>query len=75
MIENYSSNSIRGIFDAHISKQAHVITDKWKGYVPLKKEYNITQIKSDKGNTFFEMNTIVHQVKAWFINSISYEKD
>jgi hypothetical protein len=31
-----------------------------------KKEYNITQIKNVKRYTFFEMNTIVHQVIACF---------
>lgn len=70
-IKNYSSDSLRGIFDTHISKEAKVSTDKWTGYKPLQKEYNITQTKSDKGNTFFEMNTIVHQVKAWLRSTFS----
>ena len=37
----------------------------------MQKEYKITQTKSDKGNTFFEMNTIVHQVKAWLRSTFS----
>ena len=71
VIQDYSCLSLRTIFDAHISKEANVNTDKWTGYKPLQKEYNITQTKSDKGNTFFEMNTIVHQVKAWLRSTFS----
>lgn len=70
-IEDYSCASLRVIFDAHISNNAQVMTDKWTGYKPLKKEYNISQQKSDKGRTFFEMNTIVHQLKAWMRSSFS----
>ena len=46
-------------------------TELWTGYKPLQREYNITQTKSDKGNTFFEMNTIIHQVKAWLHSTFS----
>ena len=71
VIKDYSSSSLRTIFDAHISKEASINTDQWTGYKPLKEDYNITQTKSDKGNTFFEMNTIVHQVKAWLRSTFS----
>lgn len=71
VIKDYSSSSLRSIFDAHIAKEAKVSTDKWSGYRPLMGEYDITQTKSDKGNTFFEMNTIVHQVKAWLRSTFS----
>lgn len=70
-LKNYSSESLRVIFDTHISTSASISTDKWSGYRPLKDDYNITQTKSDKGNTFFEMNTIVHQVKAWMRSTFS----
>jgi len=72
IIPDYSCESLTTIFDAHISKKAKVETDLWTGYNPLKKEYDITQTKSDKGNTFFEMNTIVHQVKAWLRSNFSW---
>ena len=32
-------------------------------YLPLKKKYNITQTKSNVSD-FFEINTIIHQLKA-----------
>jgi len=71
VIKDYSCESLREIFDTHISKDANINTDQWTGYKPLQKEYKITQTKSDKGNTFFEMNTIVHQVKAWLRSTFS----
>jgi transposase-like protein len=71
-IKDYSSQSLESIFEKHISTQAKVQTDKWSGYKPLTKKYNITQIKSDKGKTFFEMNTVVHQTKAWLRSTFSW---
>jgi len=71
VIKDYSSESLRGIFDTHISIDANVQTDKWTGYKPIMKDYKITQTKSDKGKTFFEMNTIIHQLKAWMRSTFS----
>lgn len=71
-IDDYSSKSLETIFSKHISTNANVQTDKWSGYKPLQKKYKITQTKSDKGKTFFEMNTIVHQVKAWLRSTFSW---
>lgn len=62
-IENYSSKELTKIFESHISKEAQVTTDQWKGYSPLKSEYDITQVKSNTSD-FFEINTIIHQLKA-----------
>lgn len=70
-IENYSSSELNKIFEAHISKDAEVNTDKWTGYTPLKSQYSIQQLKSDTAE-FFEVNTIVHQVKSWLRNTFSW---
>ena len=35
-IPDFSSKSLRTIFDKHISKTAQVTTDEWKGYKPIK---------------------------------------
>ncbi len=71
-IADYSSASLGKIFDAHISLDAKVETDKWTGYTPLKEVYNINQTKSNKGATFFEMNTIIHQTKSWLRSTFSW---
>ena len=70
-IDDYSSGEISKIFQSHISTQANVKTDKWTGYKPLKKEFNIEQIKSN-ASSFFEMNTIIHQVKSWLRSVYSW---
>ena len=54
-IDDYSSGELGKIFQSHISSQAKVKTDKWTGYKPLKKEYNIEQIKSNT-SIFFSYN-------------------
>ena len=63
-IDDYSSDELGKIFHSHISTQAKVKTDKWSGYKPLKREYDIEQIKSNTSD-FFQINTIIHQVKSW----------
>ena len=40
-IKDYSAKSLTPIFEQHISSSAKIVTDKWRGYEPLKKEYNI----------------------------------
>ena len=62
-IDNYSSKELSKIFVSHISNDAKITTDKWKGYQPLKKDYNINQVKSNISD-FFQINTIIHQLKA-----------
>ncbi len=44
-IEDFSASSLQYIFVNHISREAKVITDKWRGYRPIAKAYNITQIE------------------------------
>ncbi len=71
-IENYSATSLRKIFDEHISKEATVYTDKWTGYKPIGKEFNIHQDFSDKGQSMKQMHTIIHQVKSWLRSTYSW---
>lgn len=56
-IENYSAKELKKLFDAHISPNANVTTDLWKGYRPLMKEYNISQIESAHGLNFKALHT------------------
>lgn len=64
-ISDYSSKSLGKIFEKHIDKDAQITTDKWKGYNPIAKEYNLTQILSDKGGNFKALHIMIHQVKSW----------
>ena len=74
-IANYSAESLSTIFDKHISKTAEVLTDEWTGYLPLKKEYNIEQIKSNGGLSFKKLHTMIHQVKSWIRTTYSNVSD
>ncbi|OEK06048.1 hypothetical protein A8C32_18610 [Flavivirga aquatica] len=42
-IKDYSEKSLTPIFEEHISTFAKIITDKWRGYEPLKEIYKIKQ--------------------------------
>lgn len=71
-IDNYSSKELKKIFDKHISKTAKVVTDKWKGYRPLMKQYDILQIESANGMNFKALHTMIHQVKSWIRTTYSW---
>lgn len=71
-IDNYSSKELGKIFDKHISKKANVVTDKWRGYWPLMKQYGISQIESNHGLNFMALHTMIHQVKSWLRTTYSW---
>jgi len=71
-IEDYSSKSLRNIFENHISEKAKVTTDEWKGYRPLQKDYNIEQIPSSNGENFKKLHHIIHQIKSWLRTNFSW---
>ena len=69
---DYSCKEIRKIFDKHISPIAQIKTDQWTGYNPLKKEFDLTQIKSNNGSSSKEIHTIIHQVKSQLRSTFSW---
>ncbi len=71
-IQNYSAKELKKIFEAHVSTGATVTTDLWKGYRPLMKDYNISQIASDGGMNFKALHTMIHQVKSWVRTTYSW---
>lgn len=64
-IDDYSAKSLTPIFETHISKHAKVITDKWRGYDPLKVTYDIDQKLSNQGKNFKELHIVIMQLKSW----------
>lgn len=64
-ISNFSTAQLSRIFDKHIDKQAEIKTDLWSGYKPLKKEYKITQSRSEPGENFKLMHRCIQQLKGW----------
>lgn len=71
-IEDFSAESLQYIFVSHISREANVTTDKWRGYRPIAKAYNINQIESNKGMNFKALHTMIHQVKSWIRTTYSW---
>lgn len=74
-IDSYSSTELGKIFDAHISKEAKITTDQWRGYRPLMSKYDITQIESNGGLNFKALHTMIHQVKSWIRTTYSWVSD
>jgi hypothetical protein len=64
-IEDFSVRSLQYIFENHISRDSKVTTDKWRGYKPISKAYNITQIEINSGLNFKALHTTIHQLKSW----------
>jgi transposase-like protein len=71
-IKDFSAKSLRPVFERHISKEAKVTTDEWKGYRPIAKDFQITQIPSDFGLNFKAIHTAIHQVKSWIRTTFSW---
>ena len=65
-IPDFSSKSLRTIFDKHISKTAQITTDQWKGYKPIK-DFNITQISSNDGKNFPNTSSKVLDTRYIFL--------
>ncbi len=74
-IRDFSAQSLQYIFIKHIDKQAQVVTDKWRGYKPIAKAWNITQKESDGGKNFITLHTMIHQVKSWIRTIYSWVSD
>lgn len=71
-IEDFSAQSLQYIFVNHIRRDANITTDKWRGYRPISKVFNITQIESNKGLNFKALHTMIHQVKSWIRTTYSW---
>jgi transposase-like protein len=71
-IPDYSAKSLRKMFEKHIDKKAKITTVKWKGYNPIAKDYDLTQILSEKGSNFKALHVMIHQVKSWIRTTYSW---
>jgi transposase-like protein len=66
VIEHASAKEFRPFFAAYISKDAYIVTDVWKGYLPLKKDYpKLEQVPSDKGKNFKQLHIHIMNIQAW----------
>jgi hypothetical protein len=66
VIKDASSTSFKPFFELYISKDAKIITDVWRGYIPLKKDYpKMEQMKSEKGKNFPDLHFHIMNIKGW----------
>ncbi len=66
VIEHSSAIELGGFLKKYVSQEAVVISDKWKGYTPLKKEFkNLKQIASEDGKNFKELHIHIMNIKGW----------
>jgi len=66
VISDASSTSFKPFFETYISTDAKIVTDVWKGYIPLKKHYpNLEQMKSEKGKNFPDLHFHIMNIKGW----------
>jgi len=42
LIDDFSTKSLRKIFEKHIDTSAKITTDLWKGYISIENDYDIT---------------------------------
>lgn len=66
VINHASGKEFKPFFNSYISKDAHIVTDEWKGYLPLRKEYSyIEQRPSNKGNNLPELHIHIMNIQGW----------
>jgi transposase-like protein len=73
VINDFSSASIKPIFDEHIDQEALVVTDGWSAYKSFRQEYrNLKQIPSNKGKNFPMLHIQIRNFKNWLRGVHSY---
>lgn len=65
-IQHASGEELGGFLRKYVSKEAKIISDKWAGYTPLKKEFvNLEQRQSDNGKNFKALPIHIMNIKGW----------
>ncbi len=66
VIESASSKDLKPFFNNYIDVNTVVITDQWRSYLPLKKEYqHLKQMPSNEGKNFPDMHIHIMNLKGW----------
>ena len=65
VIDNASSKELKPFFEEKIDEHGKITTDGWKGYLPLKKDWSLKQIPSEKGKGFPELHVHIMNIKGW----------
>jgi hypothetical protein len=66
VIEHSSAKELGSFLVKYVSKDADLVSDKWKGYTPLKKEFKkLKQVASDEGKNFKKLHIHIMNIKGW----------
>jgi hypothetical protein len=66
VIEHASALELGSFLTKYISKEAYIISDEWRGYLPLKSEFkNLKQVPSNGGKNFKELHIHIMNIKGW----------
>jgi hypothetical protein len=66
IIEHASSKELGAFLRKYVSKDAMIITDEWRGYLPLRKEFvNLVQVPSKSGQNFKDLHIHIMNIKGW----------
>ncbi|MET3012008.1 IS1595 family transposase [Flavobacterium psychrophilum] len=66
VIENSSAKELGSFLRKYVSVDAELISDKRKGYAPLKKEFTkLKQVASNDGKNFKELHIHIMNFKGW----------
>lgn len=66
VIQQASGDCFKPFFEQYIDKDnAQVITDCWKGYLPLESEFEIRQKPSNAGKSFPGLHIVIMNLKGW----------
>jgi hypothetical protein len=66
VIQQASGDCFKPFFERYIDKDnAQVITDCWKGYLPLESEFEIRQKPSNGGKGFPGLHIVIMNLKGW----------
>lgn len=73
VIKDYSTKSLKPLFDTHIKNDAQILADGWTGYSPLKVYYpDLKQTLSNKGKNFKMLHIQIRNFKNWLRGVHSY---
>ncbi len=66
VIENASAKELGGFLKKYVSVDATIISDEWRGYIPLKTEFKkLEQVVSDDGKNFKDVHIHIMNIKSW----------
>lgn len=66
VIENASSKELGKFLKKYVSTDSKIISDEWRGYTPLKNDFNkLEQVKSGVGKNFKDIHIHIMNIKGW----------